>query len=247
MIATTQDKQFNIIGMPESFEAAKPNHTSYEHYYNNPSGVRYASVTTVFSKLQPFNKSPAYTGWLKSIQKEYHIGEIESKTIANYISKIAMGNGTDVHELIENYLMGNEPKKEEKIPLLVQAHFDNIKPLLHNIDNIRACEVPLYSDYMKLAGTSDCIAEYNGVLSIIDFKTSNKKKPESHIENYYLQATAYAKMFEERTCQPIEQFAILITSNDGSLQSFVKNTVDYEDLLYSKLEQYEKLMEENKN
>jgi len=236
----TDNKQFTIVGMPQQFKPAVPVHTTYGHYYTNPEGIRYTSVTTLFSKLIPFKETPAYDGWIKWIKREYEVGFIEAKTIGNYISKIAMSNGTTVHSLIEGYLNGN-PLRGGKIPLLAMAHFENIQPLLNNIDNIRGCEVPLYSDELKLAGTTDCIAEYNGTLSIVDFKTSNKKKPQSQIENYFLQATAYSKMFEERTEQKIEQIAILITCNDGNLQSFVKKPDDYHSLLFEKLQQFQEI------
>ena len=96
---------------------------------------------------------------------------------------------------------------------------------------------------MKLAGTADVIAEYNGILSVIDFKTSNKKKQEStdQMTNYFLQATAYAKMWEELTKQKIEQIVILISNNDGHLQEFVKKPADYNTLLSEKLKQFEEI------
>lgn len=236
----TQNKEFTIVGMPESFNYAKESHTTYGHYYTNPEGKTYPSVITVFSKLTPFNETKSYEEWIKWIGREYQVGFIESKAIGNYISKIAMSNGTTVHSLIEGYLNGN-PLRGGKIPLLAMAHFENIQPLLNNIDNIRGCEISLYSDVLRLAGKTDCIADYNGTLSIIDFKTSNKKKPESHIENYFLQATAYSKMFEERTGQKIEQIVILITCNDSSLQSFVKKPFDYYSLLDERLEKFKEI------
>ena len=218
------------------FTPAKLIPSTYGHYYANPDGIKYTSITTMLSKLYPFVDSPSYNGWMRWIEQEYEVGFIEAKAIGNYISKIAMGNGTSVHSLIEEYL--NNKDHIGIIPLLPKAHFENIRPLLHNIENIRACEIPLYSDVMKLAGTADCIAEYNGTLSVVDFKTSNKKKPESQIENYFLQSTAYSIMFEELTGQNIEQIAILITCNDGNLQSFVKKSRDYSSLLSEKIQQF---------
>jgi len=97
---------------------------------------------------------------------------------------------------------------------------------------------------MKLAGTADCVAEYNGVQSIIDFKTSNKKKDESYIENYFLQATAYSIMWKELTSQTIPQIVILVSSNDGSLQEFVKKPTEYEKLLSEKLIEFEEIRDE---
>ena len=152
-----------------------------------------------------------------------------------------MSNGSTVHEVIEHYL--NNKTTDISLPLLVQSHLQNLKPLLHNINNISFTEIPLYSDSIKLAGTADCVAEYDGVLSIIDFKTSNKKKDESYIENYFLQATAYCTMWKELTTQTIPQIIILISSNDGSLQEFVKKPTDYDSLLSEKLTEFEEIRE----
>jgi len=205
-----------------SFTPAKLIPTTHGHYYMNPQGVRYPSITTMFAKLEPFTQSQGYNRWIEKISKQNNIGIVESEAIASYISKTASNNGTAVHHTIEHYL--NNKTTDITLPLLVNAHLQNIKVLLHNIDNISCMEIPLYSNVMKLAGTADCIAEYNGVPSVIDFKTSNKKKQEAYIINYFLQATAYCIMWKELTKQTIPQIVILISSNDGSLQEFVKKT-----------------------
>lgn len=224
---------------PPSFTPAKLIPTTYGHYYTNPQCVRYPSVTTMFSKLEPFSESQGYNRWIKNISKENNIGIIESEAIASYISKMAMSNGSMVHHTIEHYL--NNKTTDILLPLLVQAHLENIKSILHNINNISFTEIPLYSDTMRLAGTADCVGEYNGVLSVIDFKTSNKKKDESYITNYFLQTTAYAKMWEELTKQSISQIVILISCNDGNLQEFVKRPSEYEESLSQKLKEFEEI------
>ena len=99
------------------------------------------------------------------------------------------------------------------------------------MNNIHAQEVGLYSDKYKVAGRVDCIAEYDGKLSIIDFKTSSKERSDEWNESYYIQASAYAEMFEERTGIAIEQVAILVVTEDGIVQEFVKNKTDYLPLL----------------
>ncbi len=226
---------------PPPFTPAKLIPSTYGHYYTNPQGVRYPSITTMLSKLEPFLQSQGYNRWIEKISQENNTGIIESKAIAQYISNIAMSNGSTVHEVIEHYL--NNKTTDISLPLLVQSHLQNLKPLLHNINNISFTEIPLYSDSIKLAGTADCVAEYDGVLSIIDFKTSNKKKDESYIENYFLQATAYCTMWKELTTQTIPQIIILISSNDGSLQEFVKKPTDYDSLLSEKLTEFEEIRE----
>jgi len=85
----------------------------------------------------------------------------------------------------------------------------------------------LWSDKYKVAGRVDCIAEYNGKLSIIDFKTSTKPRKEEYNENYYIQTSAYAEMYEEQTGTPIDQIVILVVTSDGEVQEFVKQKHDY--------------------
>ena len=127
-----------------------------------------------------------------------------------------------------NYMGNVEPKFQS---IFVKAQFENIKPLLHNINKIKSHEVFLYSDKLGMAGQVDCVAEYLGIPSIIDFKTSTKRKEEKWIEKYFLQATAYALMWEEQTGETIPQIVILITGEDGSLDSFIKRKSDYVDRL----------------
>jgi genome maintenance exonuclease 1 len=98
---------------------------------------------------------------------------------------------------------------------------------LRNIDNIHAQEAGLYSDKYKVAGRVDCIAEYNGVLSIIDFKTSTKERSDEWNENYYIQCSAYAEMYGERTDTEIDQIIILCVTEDGTVQEFVKDKKEY--------------------
>jgi genome maintenance exonuclease 1 len=98
---------------------------------------------------------------------------------------------------------------------------------LVNIDDIHAQECSLYSDKYKVAGRVDCIAKYNGVLSIIDFKTSTKERSDDWNENYYIQGSAYAEMFEERTGINISQVVILVVTEDGTVQEFIKNKEEY--------------------
>ena len=105
--------------------------------------------------------------------------------------------------------------------------FKIAKPKLNLIDNIYALEGPLYSKQLGIAGTVDCIAEYKDTLSIIDFKTSTKERSDEWNENYYIQTSAYAEMFEERTGMELNQIVILVVTEDGTVQEFIKNKTDY--------------------
>ena len=146
------NKEFNWI-TPHFFTPAKLIPTTYGHYYSNPQGVRYPSVTTMFSKLTPFEKSPIYPHWIKKIEREDKVDTAGAKAIAKNSSRIARENGSKVHHTIEHYLNNKIPNI--KLPLLISAHFRNFKLLLDNINNISGTEVPLYSDSMKLAGTAE--------------------------------------------------------------------------------------------
>lgn len=193
-----------------------------KHFYETPQGETYPSITTKLSKTKDYSGLNIWRA---------RVGE----SVAKHIMETAATIGTATHKIIEQYL-SNETSKEKL--LLPKAHLENIKPLLHKIDNIHFLEVALFSDEMKTAGTCDCIAEYDGVLSIIDFKTSRKKKQNAWIQDYFLQATAYALMYKEMSGLEIKQGVILITGEDGSLGEHIINIEDYTQPLKEKLEVY---------
>lgn len=178
--------------------------------YETPSGKAYPSVTSVtglHGKAEIF-------AWRK------RVGEEE----ANRISKRATTRGTRVHSLCENYL-NNE---EVVVDMFDQHTFKSIKSSLDRIDNIHALEAQLYSDHLRVAGTVDCIAEWDGKLAVIDFKTSSRVKTRDEIYSYFQQCAAYAVMFEERTGIPVSRLVILMSvdgENDASI--FVEKRDDW--------------------
>ena len=126
----------------------------------------------------------------------------------------------------------------ENNPLSVRM-FQSAKPTLNRINNINCLETFLYSHYLGLAGRVDCIAEFDGELAVIDFKTSTKIKQEDYIEHYYVQETAYAAMFLELTGIEVKKIVTLITVEDGSVQVFEKyNLDDYLQLLKSYIKEF---------
>ena len=153
--------------------------------------------------------------------------------VANYIARTAAQRGTKVHHMCEDYLnnLQNEwPEKwaEHQKNFLPFVLFGQLKPYLDkNVNNIFAQECGLYSDKYREAGRVDCIAEYNNVPSIIDFKTSTKERNDDWNESYYIQASAYSEMFEERTGVAIPQIVILVVTEDGVVQEFIKDKGDY--------------------
>ena len=165
--------------------------------YVTPTGERYASVTTVLSNY----KKKELMEWRAKVGEEK----------ANEISRKATTRGTGVHKAIERHLLNEEIDvlRENMMPN-VRNLFVKMKKELVKINNIHCLESKLFSHELQLAGQVDCVAEYNGVLSVIDFKTSVRLKKKEDIENYFMQGVAYGTMFTELTGLPFEQVVIII-------------------------------------
>ena len=186
--------------------------------YETPEGNKYPSITTVLSVR---NKKGLFE-WRKRVGED----------VANYVARKAANRGTSVHHMCEDYINNDFDEEKHKKKFLPYVLFNQLREsVLQKIDNVNAQECGLYSDKYKVAGRVDCIAEYEGKLSIIDFKTSSKERSDDWNESYYIQASAYAEMFEERTGIEINQVAILVVTEDGVVQEFVKNKTEYLPLL----------------
>ncbi len=192
--------------------------TDTGRFYESPEG-RYPSVTTVTG----WEKRKFFAKWRKNNRME---------------SRRVLDRGNCLHESIEEYLNNEEQYLYEDCGIENKVLFDQIKPLLEKIDNIHALEVPLWSSTLKLAGRVDCVAEYNGKLSIIDFKGATRAKREKDINNYFAQGCAYSIMWQERTETPIDQIVILISSEDGIAQEFIKPVNNYVPILKQMIECY---------
>ena len=171
-------------------------------YYKIPTETelqRFVSITSVTS----FFNRQIFVNWRKKV------GEEE----ADKITRAATSRGTDMHTLVENYLQNSS--ELPKVQPLSDILFKIAKPELNKINNIYALERSMYSKYLGIAGTVDCIAEYNGELAIIDFKTSKKPKPKKWIEHYFVQAAAYACMFYELTDISVKKLVILMSCENG--------------------------------
>lgn len=183
-----------------------------KRYYHLPDGTRLPSITTVIGAKN-----------FKSIQQwRDKVGHEE----ANKISKKASGRGTNVHSLCERYL-NNDPKYFNNAMPDAQEMFKSIRPLLNNINNIHYQEQALWSTKIGVAGRVDCIAEYNGKLSVIDFKTSNRPKKLEQIEDYFVQTCAYSLMYEELIGQPIDNLVIIMAVENSEPLVFEQNASDY--------------------
>ena len=182
-----------------------------KRWYSLPTGVLYPSITTVLGDKE----KPEIQAWRQSLGVKK--ADKETKRCAD--------RGTAVHEMAELYLKNNENPSKGHLIEHVRL-FNQLKLRLNKINNIRAQEIPLYSHALKLAGRVDCVAEYDGVLSIIDFKTSNNNKDTKMVEDYFLQCTAYAIMYHELFGEPIEDIVVLIAVEKGMMPLIYKKKID---------------------
>ena len=195
--------------------------------YFTPDGNAYPSITTVLGVLS----KDGIIEWRK------RGGEEE----ANRISRQAATRGTAVHKLAEDYLDNLPDWNKGAMPANL-ASFNDLKTILdERLNNIYFQEEFLYSDRLKCAGQVDCIAEFDGQLSIVDFKTSRKPKKEEWITSYFIQASFYAAAFYERTGIPIKQGVILITVDGNEPQVFKVNTYDYLEHFLSVRKKYKEI------
>jgi len=216
-------KQFNHRDLEYAFESLSTvTGGDGSRYYCVPNGDKYPSVTTVTGH----EKKAFFAEWRKNNPKE---------------SRRCLNRGNKLHDSIEKYLKNDPNYLNPFSSPMEQILLDQIKPELHKIDNIVAQEVPLYSSTLGLAGRVDCVADYDGKKAIIDFKSATREKRESDIDNYFMQTTAYAIMFQELTGIPINSIVILISSEDGTVQSFVDNPIKYARKLHECIQKYNKL------
>ena len=191
-------------------------------YTNLETNESYPSITTVLGA----QSKQGILEWKKRVGED----------VANHISNQAATRGTAVHNMVEDHLNNVNVDEVEKYKkqFLPRMMFNVLKPELTKINNIRLQEAAMYSSDYTVAGRVDCIGEYDGVLSVIDFKTSTKEKSEDWIENYFIQGSAYSQMYKEHFGEEVPQIVILIPTEQGTTQVFKKKPEDY----LGKLKQY---------
>ena len=202
-----------------------------KRYYVNPeTGERYPSITTVIS-----NNAKQQAGLA---QWRARVGKQKAAAITSKSAR----RGTRYHKLVEDYLDGKElnildqANKEQPLPWLM---FHSSVKSIDNINNIYLQEAALYSDVLKIAGRVDCIAEYEGKLSIIDFKTSARPKEEYLLYDYYVQETAYACCFKEQYGLDVEQLVTIVACENGDTQvKIVSPKKEYLVTLQSYIQEY---------
>lgn len=220
-------KLFEHVKLPElDYDLEAKTSESGSRVYTTPDGNQYKSITTLLSEYS----KQGILEWRE------RVGEEE----ANRISKKASKRGTKLHDICEKYLLNqlSDMKIKMMMPDIKETFLQIRKNLDTSIGKIYALEQALYSDELKVAGRVDCIAEWDGVLSIVDFKTSKKLKEEHYIQNYFMQCTAYALMFKELTGKDIEQIVVAIAvDNEPESQIFIRRKADYVDQLMQYIKQ----------
>ena len=197
-----------------------------KRFYVTESGSAFPSVTTV-------------TGW----EKRAFFAEWRRKNPDE--SKRVLRRGTRFHSMVETYLK-NQPIIQSEYTPKEYYLICQFKPLLEHVDNIHALETAMYSNLLNLAGRVDCIAEYDGVLSVIDFKTCTAEKEKKDIHDYFVQATAYAIMFKELTGIPVKQIVILLNGEDGSTASHTENPIRFTKSLKISIDKFLEYSKSNK-
>ena len=192
--------------------------------YTDPNNNTYPSITTVLSILS----EDAIKAW------RARVGEEE----ANRISKTASNRGTAVHDLLERYVNNESDFDKEVEPHIMQSFYD-VKPVLDKcLTKVYSQEAGLYSERLGVAGRVDCVGEWNGIDSIIDYKTSKKLKKKEWIDSYFMQSTAYAIMWEERTGIPINQIVVVIAVDNEEPQIFIEKRENWTERLIQTIAKY---------
>ena len=220
MSSTPKLFEHNFIDL--GYEDLKADTRKTGRTYLTPTGERYPSITTVLSILS----EDAIRAWRARVGED----------VANQVSTRASNRGSAVHSILERYLRNEDTSGFYPH---IQQSFSNLKPHLdENVGTIFGLEVPLYSAHLGLAGRCDCIAEWKGVPSIIDFKTSKRIKKKENISSYFAQMAAYAIMWEERTGMPIVNTVIVMDVDFEQPLIFEEHRDNYVPLLLATIEEY---------
>ena len=218
---------FNHVGIDNPIEMNTVT-IDGKRYYVTPQGNKYPSITTVIGSNA--KKQAGLAKWRARVGKD----KAQAK------STRSATRGTRYHKLVEDYLNNILDKKKYHDMPLPWFMFNKSQKVLDRINNIYLQEAALYSDVLKLAGRVDCIAEFDGVLSIIDFKTSADKKPEKYLMDYYVQECGYACMLQELYGITVQQLVTIVATEEGEPQvSVVRPKKEYLILLQEYIQEYQ--------
>ena len=218
-------KTFEHVQVHFDYDDLLTETTDAGRVYFTEDSKKYPSITTVLSILS----RDGIAAWRRKVGDE----------VADRISKQAADRGSAVHQIIEDYIDNKEDYDAGFFPHILDT-FQSVKPIIdERIGKIYAQEQPLYSHHLGVAGRVDCVAEFDGKLSIIDFKTSKKRKTRSRVYNYFMQEAAYAVMWEERTGMPITQLVTIMSVDHEESIVFVEHRDEWIDKLKDVIKQYQ--------
>ena len=185
-------------------------------FYETPEGLKYPSITTVIDKQRA--KSDSLQKWRERVGEEQ----------ARLITRKAAQRGTAFHHICEDYINNKDIQDHKGKNFLSWCMFGEMKSHIDDsVGIVLMQEQPMFSDNYQVAGRCDLIGEYNDSLAVIDFKTTTTEKKEEWITDYFVQATAYAKMFEEHTKMPVDNVVIMMVSENATVQVWEKDAKDY--------------------
>ena len=219
----TKAKQYIHDFIPENIIPEKKGKNLNGFRFYDIEGVSYPSITTVLS----IQNQEGLIQWRKNVGEQ----------AADWEARRAAIRGKQLHTIVENHLnnIDNSTQVKNVLPL---GLFRLMRPYLQKIDNIKLIERVLYSKELTVAGQVDCVCDYDGKLSVIDFKSSNRWKKEEYVENYFLQSTGYATMYEELVKKKVEQVVILIAGEDGSMTEWIKDPASYKGSLIKAIKDF---------
>ena len=196
-------------------------------FYETPEGLKYPSITTVIDKQRA--KSDSLQKWRERVGEEQ----------ARLITRKAAQRGTAFHHICEDYINNKDIQDHKGKNFLSWCMFGEMKSHIdESVGKVLMQEQPMYSNEYKVAGRCDLISEYKDDLAVIDFKTTTTEKKEEWITDYFVQATAYAKMFEEHTKLPVDKVVIMMVSENATVQVWEKDTKNYVERLEEIVESF---------
>ena len=196
--------------------------------YIIPIDKYFPSITTILNKTKSDDARENLKIWYE-----------REKEAADHIVALSQIYGLKTHKAIEKTLHNKIPNLSSE---MVSLHYNNLFKYIKKIDNITGIELPVYSEKLGIGGTVDCVAEYQGVMSVIDYKTKRKPQKESYLEDPFIQATFYSMAYTELTKIPISQIVILVSDEHGGSEEFIKNPIHYKDKLLERIEMYKEIV-----
>ena len=225
MVGNLINSKFNYIGTPTGYPHIRQTSVNGKRAYQTADGT-YPSITQVLSSVVP----PGILEWRKSVGDD----------VANYVMRVAAKRGRGVHSMLRQQLTGSPIHgMVAEYGLLESALYRLMQPAVQRIDDIRGIEIPVYSSKLCVAGMADVIADFDGIPSVVDWKTATRLYDEIN-KSYILQATFYAVAWEELTGEKLDQIVIVVASEQGLVQVFKDKPSDHVRELRKVIREYRK-------